>query len=163
MTVAETIIKKAIKDILVPYFNTAKVKTEKTVTKQFPISEGLTLSELNKEISAIAEKTGFDKDSFSIESYCDSSERCMGMVASIDIQEPLTEKEYRENLKKKVNNSTFPKIKKVVVDKKGLSRVSPYSSEFKKFDDTSVFDMLEKKDYDRLVQYYSLYFQLKEK
>jgi hypothetical protein len=76
-----------------------------------------------------------------------------------DIDVPMTEQD-----KLKIKRKTFSTIAyKLVFDlliKSGYKRVGFNSGKLKEFDDTTVYDMFITKDFDRLVKYYSLSFNL---
>lgn len=76
-----------------------------------------------------------------------------------EIDIPTTEKERLEYRRKKFDNIIFPMLFKELT-KLGYKRKGFDSGLFKPFKDTTVYDMYINKEFDRLVEYYGLYFSL---
>lgn len=70
-----------------------------------------------------------------------------------------TEDDKNSFVKKYVNRLAGFKAVYELLIANGYKRVSVNSAEFKNFRDTTPYDMYMEKDFDRLVEYYSLYFK----
>jgi hypothetical protein len=78
------------------------------------------------------------------------------LAYTIDV--PTTEKDKLKFKKDKFRNIAWKYVFDTLISN-GYKRVGCYSSEFKEFDDTTVYDMYINKEFDRLTKYYSLSFK----
>ena len=67
-------------------------------------------------------------------------------------------KEYKEQQKRKAFKTRHFKAVYNAMTSNGYRRIGCSSAMFKKFDNTTAYDMYVEKDFDRLVEYYSLRF-----
>ena len=72
---------------------------------------------------------------------------------------PTTEKDGVDYCRKRFTSVAWSIIYKDMLEN-GYKRIGVNSAEFKKYKDTTIYDMYMEKDFDRLAQYYSLYFKL---
>jgi len=77
-----------------------------------------------------------------------------------DIVRPLTDKEKQEMRRRLFPTAAFRKIHEVLTEN-GYERVGFNSELLKPFEETTTYDMYVDKDFDKLVKYYSLYFNKK--
>lgn len=78
---------------------------------------------------------------------------CLGW----EIDVPTTDKEKLRYLKERFTNYAFQSVKNILLNN-GYKRVGYSTSHLAEFDDTTVYDMYNNKEFDRLVKYYSLPF-----
>ena len=71
-----------------------------------------------------------------------------------------TEEDKLEYLKKRFNAYAFPIIRDILREN-GYKRIISASHCYRKYQDTTVYDMYVNKEFDRLVEYYSLSFERK--
>jgi hypothetical protein len=74
-----------------------------------------------------------------------------------EVDEPTTETDKLKYKKKRFTSIAFQSVYQVLVNN-NYKRVGYNSRSLKQFDDTTVYEMYIKKDFDRLVKYYSLPF-----
>jgi hypothetical protein len=74
-----------------------------------------------------------------------------------DVEVPMTSADKIEWLKEMFEAYAFTYVRKVLT-KNGYKRVGVYSSQFVKFDDQTPFDLYAKGEFDRLVDFYTMYF-----
>jgi hypothetical protein len=74
-----------------------------------------------------------------------------------EVDEPTTETDKLKYKKKRFTSIAFQSVYQVLVNN-NYKRVGYDSGSLKQFDDTTVYEMYIKKDFDRLVKYYSLPF-----
>jgi hypothetical protein len=77
---------------------------------------------------------------------------------SYDIDIPTTNKDKLQYIKRTFNGSLAWRSVYDLLTQNGYKRNGYNTALLKEFDDTSVYDMYMKKDFDRLVKYYSLPF-----
>lgn len=153
---------KEILEIIKPIFddkiNSIKVNPFKLVHKSISVEDGLTLKELTIEFEKVQKKFGIKE-----EDLCLCSEECntLGSSAGLSLifgtKEKRTKKEMNEVLKTTFNKTIYSLVYKKMI-KEGYKRVGFSSLLLKEFDDTTVYDMYTKKEFQRLEKYYSLYF-----
>ena len=78
-----------------------------------------------------------------------------------DIDIPTTDKDKDKYRKERFTGLVFKPLYDLLLAN-GYKRISSWSSLYKEFDKTSVYEMYMAKEFDRLVQYYSLSFFPKE-
>lgn len=74
--------------------------------------------------------------------------------------EPTTKADHERYYKTIVNNRAFKAVYDVMLAN-GYKRIAVHSSQFKVFNDTSVYDMFVNNEHQRLVRYFTLYFDKK--
>lgn len=75
-----------------------------------------------------------------------------------DIDVPTTEKDRTEFIKRRFNLTHF-KFVYDLMKKHGYKRIGANSFEFKKYKDTTVYDMYMTKDWDRLEEWFKIFFR----
>lgn len=77
------------------------------------------------------------------------------------IKVPTTAEEKEDAIKRWVNTSVSFRAVSDALTKNGYKRVGVNSINFKKYRDTTVYDMCINREFDRLHEYYSLFFEKK--
>lgn len=131
------------------------------MVKYIEIADDCNIFELTAQISLISEEYKIDKKDIHITSMCDvGSYESSSLCASFDGIVKKSEKEMQTELKERIQKCAYQLIYKEMIAA-GFNRVGFNSSYLRKFEDTSVAEMIQSKDYERLIDYYSLYFDEK--
>ena len=150
-----------MKNIIVEIHEKANIKLDKitpefkTATKSIDITDvnPIALAEFMR-VNNIPEHTYFDgKD--------DSYDRweCSVILLSWSVEIARTSEEKLTFKRERFSTVAFKMMFDVLVKEMKYKRVGVISNLLKAFDDTTVYDMFINKEYDRLVEYYSLYFK----
>lgn len=134
-------------------FNLPKPKVVKKVYNQIPIQSG-NVFELRDMVEELSTKTKTPVADIEV----DYSETMGCLVAYIPQEVDKTEEEIEKEKIAQFNRRAWTYVYEVLT-KFGYKRTPCSTSKFKEFDDTTVFDMYKNKEYDRLVEYYSLRFK----
>ena len=154
-------LKRAIAEGLVPYINKISVPLTKTITKTIAIEDGMNINSLQEKISNISKKHKVDEKDIWIsvdedEDFtlgCNTARLCACFKAEVK----KSGKDIHLETKKRVNNSSFGIIHRAMTAE-GFKRVGFGSNLLAPFDDTTVYDMAIAEEFDRLADYFSLYF-----
>lgn len=82
-------------------------------------------------------------------------------MLSWDVVVPTTDAERQHSLRESFRRRAFRRVSDLLKEN-GYRRYGSSTRLFKAFDDTTVYDMYMNGEIDRLVDYYSLYFKLKD-
>ena len=80
-----------------------------------------------------------------------------GVFLCWDVEVPTTEADKLKFVKKQYSNVAWQYVYKLLTAN-GYKRIPYDSSYFRKFNDTTLYNMFIEKDFDRLVEYYSGFF-----
>lgn len=136
-----------------------KISDTKEQLKYIEIADDYNIFELTDRIAAISKEYNVDKKDIYITSISEvgSYEGSSSLCASFKHIIKRSTKEIEDELKARISRNAYQIIYKEMISV-GFNRIGFNSSYLEKFADTSVAEMIKSKDYERLVDYYSLYF-----
>lgn len=161
MNFLQTELKKSITTTLVEYFKNVKITPTQNVIISHSLEEYLNIFQLQKIIKEISIENNVDIENIKIEIFSDDYS-CNGAYTELQAtyrKDVLkSDKQMKIELEKRINSQSFSKIYSDMKNIENIKRTGFSTALLKEFDDTSIYNMLVNKDYDRLVKYFSLYF-----
>ena len=152
-----------MKTLIIEALDLAMEMAREKVNQQFPKTkkqlQSVDISDVGPiDIPAFMEKNNIPNDAYfsGVDNGYDGwhVDR-LNLSWSIDV--PTTEADKLRAIRQRFSNIAFPLVKDSLTSN-GYKRVGFNSGLLKAFDGTTVYDMYVNKEFDRLVEYYSLYF-----
>jgi len=150
------ILMEIITQKVIPFISTVTVVPEKQITKIIEIEEGQNLTTLNKTISTIAEEYNIEPEKIFIgadKGYDDS----FLLSVYFDTIVSKTKNEIENEMKSIIERKSYRIIYDNMI-KNGFKRVGFNSKLLKNFNDTNVYEMIKNNELNKLVSYYSFWF-----
>ena len=144
---------KEIEQILKDFLENIKISPTRKQNKLIKLGSELDLETLGRKVNDECKKLGIKDYKLS-----GSEDRDLEIELEYYVDVEKTPSEIEAERKRRFNNSYFYNLN-MKLTQLGYSRLnSVYSRDFKKFDDTTVYDMLIDQDAKRLIEYISLRF-----
>jgi len=144
---------KEIEQILKDFLENIKISPTRKQNKLIKLGSELDLETLGRKVNNECKKLGIKDYKLS-----GSEDRDLEIELEYYVDVEKTPSEIEAERKRRFNNSYFYNLN-MKLTQLGYSRLnSVYSRDFKKFDDTTVYDMLIDQDAKRLIEYISLRF-----
>jgi len=143
-----------MKDLLIQALTDAFAVFEKQIPKTKTETKEISIENVKPlDIVDFMKENGIPDDAY----FVGPEEGQLGVFLSWDVQVPTTEADKVQFSKKQYRNVAWQYVYKSLTAN-GYKRIPYDSSYFRKFGDTTVYNMFHKKDFDLLVEYYSGFF-----
>lgn len=154
-------MQKIIKDILDDcYADFSMPKPTRMESAFISVEEGLNIIEFNNQIQEIADSLNLDINTLKIgtEGVDVYSTDIARIGVFYDKEYPIPEKEYKRLLRGKFERLVWYRLYKELIAI-GYKRESGDNYKFRKYKDTTVYDMYINKEFTKITDYYSLFFK----
>lgn len=143
-----------MKDLLIQALTDAFAHVEKQIPQTKTQRKEISIENVKPlDIVDFMKENGIPDDAY----FVGPEEGQLGVFLSWEVQVPTTEADKLKFVKNKTDYVTWQYVYKLLTAN-GYKRIPYDSSYFRKFGDTTVYNMFHKKDFDRLVEYYSGFF-----
>ena len=143
-----------MKDLLIQALTDAFAHVEKQIPQTKTQRKEISIENVKPlDIVDFMKENGIPDDAY----FVGPEEGQLGVFLSWDVEVPTTEADKLKFVKNKTDYVTWQYVYKLLTAN-GYKRIPYDSSYFRKFNDTTLYNMFIEKDFDRLVEYYSGFF-----